>query len=148
MRVVFDTNIFVSALLSKRGAPNQLFQFWEQSKFELLVSQASIEELERVLYYSNLHARLNSSDEELSAFVNVFRERALWVIPQEQITVVEDDLSDNLYLEIAVAGSAQYVVSGDKHLLRIREYRGIQIVPPAEFLALLIPLEPDESADE
>ena len=57
--------------------------------------------------------------------------------PSEEIAVIASDLSDNRYLQCALAGEAQYIVSGDGHLLDLKEYRGIRILTPAEFVMLL-----------
>ena len=134
MRVVVDTNVFVSALLSPQGIPSQLFHYWGQHFFDLLVSEESMDELARVLQYPKIRKGLRSTDAELAEFVRLFREKGLLVTPQETIRAITADVSDNLYLEIAVAGDAQCIVSGDKHLLRLQEYRGIPILTPTEFL--------------
>ena len=134
MRVVVDTNVFVSALLSPQGVPSQLFVYWGQHFFDLLVSEESMDELARVLQYPKIRKGLRSTDAELAEFVRLFKEKGLLVTPQETIRAITADVSDNLYLEIAVAGDAQCIVSGDKHLLRLQEYRGIPILTPTEFL--------------
>ena len=59
------------------------------------------------------------------------------VVPTESLNVVQEDESDNRYLECAIEGKAQYIVSGDKHLLDVSEYKGINILTPAEFVTLL-----------
>jgi uncharacterized protein len=80
MRVVIDTNVFVSALLSPTGVPNQIFHYWELSYFDLLVSQESLDELERVLHYPKIGKRLHSTEEELADFVHIFQEKLLWLL--------------------------------------------------------------------
>lgn len=94
-------------------------------------------ELERVLQYPKVRKGLRSTDEELAEFVHLFQEEGLLVTPQETIHAITVDVSDNLYLEMAVAGDAHCIVSGDKHLLHLQEYQGIPIVTPAEFLGQL-----------
>jgi uncharacterized protein len=134
MRVVIDTNVFVSALLSPQGIPSKIFHCWESNYFDLLVSQESLDELARVLHYPKIHKRLHSTEEELAEFVRLFQEKATLVLRQETIHAISADVSDNLYLEIGLAGRADYIVSGDQHLLQIKEYRGIAIITPAKFL--------------
>ena len=124
MRVVIDTNVFVSALLSPQGIPAQIFHYWELNYFDLLVSQESLD--------------------ELAQFVRLFREKSILVTRQETIRAIAADVSDNLYLEIGLAGRAYYIVSGDQHLLQIKEYRGIPIITPTEFLDYIISLALDE----
>jgi putative PIN family toxin of toxin-antitoxin system len=138
MRIVLDTNVIVSALLSPQGIPNQIFHYWELLYFDLLVSEKSMGELARVLRYPKIRRRLNSSTEELAQFVLSLQEKSIWVTHQETVTAVMEDSSDNIYLEIAIAGRAHYVVSGDQHLLRLQGYQGVAIITPAEFLAHLL----------
>ncbi len=144
MRVVVDTNVFVSALLSPQGIPSQLFQYWELHYFDVLISEESMEELARVLQYPKVRKGLRSTDAELTEFVRLFKERGILVIPQETIRAIPADVSDNVYLEIAVAGDAHCIVSGDKHLLQLQEYRGILILTPTAFLDKLTALIADE----
>lgn len=144
MRVVVDTNVFVSALLSPQGIPSQIFAYWEQRFFDMLVSEESMDELARVLRYPKIRARYRVTDAELGETVRLFMEKGLLVTPQETIRAITVDTSDNLYLEIAVAGDADGIVSGDWHLLRLQEYRGIPILAPAEFLDYLMQLRSEE----
>jgi putative PIN family toxin of toxin-antitoxin system len=137
MRVVLDTNVIVSALLSPHGVPSQIFHYWELLYFDLLVSEKSLDELMRVMEYPKIRKRLRSTDEEQAQFVDFLREKALWVTHHEVIQAVQSDMSDNIYLEIALAGQARFLISGDQHLLRLKEFRGIHIIAPTEFLALL-----------
>ena len=144
MRVVVDTNVFVSALLSPQGIPSQLFQYWELHYFDVLISKESMAELARVLQYPKVRKGLRSTDAELAEFVRLFTERGVSITPQETIRAIPADVSDNVYLEIAVAGDAQCIVSGDKHLLQLQEYRGILILTPTAFLDKLTSLIADE----
>ncbi|MCC6167944.1 MAG: putative toxin-antitoxin system toxin component, PIN family [Caldilineaceae bacterium] len=140
MRVVFDTNVFVSALLAPQGIPSQLFQLWEVHLFDILVSEASLEELARVLRYPKIRKRLRVSDAELDDYVRLLRAKVVVVAPQERVEAVTDDASDNVYLEIALAGKADCVVTGDRHLLQLEQYQGILILTPADFLDYLTSL--------
>jgi len=137
MRAVIDTNVIISRFLSPNGTPAQIISLWEQGLFELIVTEAILAEYLRVLAYEHIQPRHRMSPEEISQVVADFRSFAGVVEPSEPITVIADDPSDNMFLEAAVAGSCDYVVSGDPHLLRLGEYRGIQILRPAAFLAIL-----------
>lgn len=144
MRVVVDTNVFISSLLSPQGIPSQLFQFWELHLFDILVSDKSLEELARVLRYPKIRKRLRVSDAVLDDYVRSFREKAIVVEPQERVQAVTDDALDNVYLEIALAGKAHCVVTGDRHLLQLQEYQGVLILTPTAFLDQLTSLLEDE----
>ena len=136
MRVVVDANVFVSALISSRGAPAQVLAAWLTGRFDVVISAAILHELQRVLAYEWLqkYARVRESSAE---FVELIAGQAIWIEPAETINLIEDDPTDNRYLECAVGGNAQYVVSGDEHLLRVEAYQGIRILSPQAFLTLL-----------
>ena len=144
MRVVIDANVYVSALISSRGAPARIVDRWLSGEFDVLISKPILDEIVRVTAYEKLqkYARLHENREE---FVKLLSEQAILVEPGETLTVVEVDEADyppdnreyNRYVECAVAGDAQYLVSGDPHLLDVGEYRGIRFVSPATFDALL-----------
>ena len=137
MRVVIDANIYVSALISPKGAPAALVvNRWLEGHFDVLVSQPIINEILRVTAYEKLqrYTRLRESRLE---FVTLLSEQAIWVEPNERLDVVSDDETDNRYIECAVSGGAQYIVSGDSHLLGVGEFRGIRLISPNDFIALM-----------
>ena len=72
--------------------------------------------------------------DELNDFAALILSKAEFVLPEESIHVVEADPSDNKFIEAAVAGQADYIVSGDNHLLDLKEYKGISIITPRAFL--------------
>jgi putative PIN family toxin of toxin-antitoxin system len=137
MRVVLDANIFISALISDKGNPAKIIQWWLEGEFELVVSPPIIDELLRVSGYERIqrkYARVRENRLELVALVS---EQANWVEPHEPLSVIAADESDNRYLECAITGGAQYIVTGDDHLLELGDYRGVAIILPAAFIALL-----------
>lgn len=104
--------------------------------FDLLVSQALLTEYEEVLRYPRLQQRHHMSDAEITDVIAQLAENAVVVFPRMVLDVVADDPDDNVVLECATEGGADIIVSGDKHLLNLREFNGIQILSPAEFLIL------------
>lgn len=137
MRVVIDTNVIISRFLSPHGTPASILACWEHGLFELIVTDAILAEYLRVLSYDRLRAHHGMTPDEIAQVVEGFRSFGALVEPPETITTIIDDPSDNRFLEAAVAGHSDYIVSGDPHLLRVGEYRGIQILQPAAFLAML-----------
>jgi putative PIN family toxin of toxin-antitoxin system len=137
MRIVLDANVLVSALISVKGTPARLLAYWQEGKFDVVVSPAMLQELERVLHYPRLQQQHHLPEEEIQRFLRFLRAQAIEVDPSEEIAIVERDPTDNRYLECALAGDAQYIVSGDGHLLGLKEYRGIRILTPMEFVTLL-----------
>ena len=138
MRVVLDTNVLISALITRKGTPGQLLEKMKSEEFFLVLSEQVFSELIRVLDYPHLRSRYRYTDEQKERFLHSLRSVAIWVNAPETLSVVAEDESDNRFVELAVAGQARYIVTGDqKHLLKLRHYQGIDIVSPVEFLALL-----------
>jgi putative PIN family toxin of toxin-antitoxin system len=137
MIVVLDTNVIVSALLSPAGPPAEIIERWRADEFEVATSPLLLSELERVLQYPRVRERYKRPEEMATGLLKRFGTAAAVVNPQVTLDVIEEDDADNRVLECAVAGGASYIVTGDAHLLRLKEYRGIAILTPAEFLTLL-----------
>ena len=140
MRIVLDTNIWVSGLLWK-GLPWRLLRLAEQKKVELCTAAPVLAELYEVLSYERLQPRLHQlalSPEELVACVldlaSVFEVSA-------GDPVVADDPDDDIFLHCAVTAGASYIVSGDRHLLQLEQYAGIPVVTARAFLSRHFPEE-------
>ena len=132
MRVVVDTNVAVSGLLWP-GPPNQILKWARQSIFDIVACEQTTDELRRVLQYKRFARRLSTLEtnaaEVFAYFVNlVFFVPTPELIPKE---IVEDPF-DNFFLALASHNNARLIISGDRHLLDLREYEHIQIVTPSE----------------
>lgn len=132
MRVVLDTNVLVSALLFT-GISSELLPLWQRNAIMVLLSRSILEEYLRVLSYPKFQLSeaeiKNLIEEELLPYVEV-------VNPRRRLRVVKRDPADNKFLECAITGKAQVIISGDKDLLSIGRYRSISIQSPAKFLAV------------
>jgi len=137
LKIVLDTNVFVSALINPRGKPAQILNYVFESKVRLFTSPSIIEELERVLSYPKLVKRHGLEKEELKKFVSDLLSILSLVEGKKAIEVIAEDPADNNYLSCALDAKADFIVSGDIHLLNLREYEGIQIITPAQFLEML-----------
>lgn len=137
MRVVLDTSVIVSAFLTPSGPRAQLLQGWQRQQYEPLVSEAILAEYQRALMYEEVATRHGMSAEEVAEVIEGLRSFAVVVEPTERLAVIREDPGDDKFLECAVTGGAEYVISGDPHLLRLQEYQGIQILSPREFLVVL-----------
>jgi putative PIN family toxin of toxin-antitoxin system len=137
MIVVLDTNVIISSLLSSKGAPAEIIKRWEADEFDVAISPPLIDELNRALTYPRVRKYLKASEEELEAFLKHLRTAAIVVEPQMTVDVIQQDPDDNRVLECALAGGASYIVSGNTHLLELKEYEHIVILNPVGFLATL-----------
>jgi len=130
VRVVLDTNVLVSALLFT-GTAAEILPLWQKGVITILLSRDVLEEYLRVLSYPKFQlaeAEIKALiEEELLPFVTVVK-------PKRRLSVVKRDPSDNKFLECALAGKAQVIVSGDKDLISIGHYRRVRIQTPAQFL--------------
>lgn len=137
MIVVLDTNLIVSALLSPQGAPARIIDLWEEGEFDVAESDPLLDELERVLGYERIKKYFRGTDFNRGIFIKHLRETAILVKPQMKLEVIADDPDDNRILECAVSSGSSYIISGDQHLLDLKEHQGIQILSPAGFVVLL-----------
>lgn len=128
MKVVFDTNVYVSALTLPKGAAAQALDRVVIAEHELFFSKPILDELLGVL------ARKFARDREELARVALFlSELAMILRPRRRLSVL-DDAADNRILECGVAGRVDAIVTGDKKMLKLASYAGIRIITIREFL--------------
>ena len=126
MRIVLDTNIIISGLLSKTGPPSQLLRLWLEGKFELATSKAQLEELGRAFDYKKIRSRI--SFEQASDLLNHIDALAL-VVDSLPIVDFSPDPDDNIILSTAIETKADFIVSGDKpDLLSLKKVKDIPII--------------------
>jgi putative PIN family toxin of toxin-antitoxin system len=131
MRVVLDTNIFVSMAFG--GQVGKISDAWKASKFTLIISDAILSEYLDVLQRPKLHLTAGT----IADLFGRIQRRAEFVTPTETVRAIEADSSDDKFLEAALEGKAIYVVSGDSHLLELKSFRGIEIITAHEFITRL-----------
>lgn len=128
MRVVIDTNVFVSSFFG--GKPRRIIDLWKEGKITLCLSGPIMDEYMAVLQRSGL------DQEDLRALVDFFSRgiNIVFTARTPTIRVVEDDPDDDKFIECAVALKAKVVITGDKALLAVREHRDVRITTPSRFL--------------
>lgn len=130
MKAVLDTNVLISSVIST-GVPHEVVVNGFEGEYELVVSVETLTELrETLLKYPE---RFQMDEEEVQQEVETIRYFAEFVDPEEDIHAVDDDPDDDKFLEAAVAGNVDYIVSGDGHLLDLDVFRAIPIVEPRTF---------------
>jgi hypothetical protein len=128
MRVILDTNVLLSALLSPRGAPAGLFAAWKRKLFTLVISDELLAELRLVLQRPFFRARLLESDAEL--FAASLRDLA-FCRSNPPPSAAAPDSKDSFLLALAAASEASFLVAGDKALLALKRHGATRIVTPA-----------------
>jgi uncharacterized protein len=131
-RVTPDTNILVSGLVFRRGKPHQLLRTALDGVVSMIVSQAIIDETTGVLA-----RKFGASIDDIAEAKAIIADAARTITPTVQLDVVKEDPPDNRILECAVTAGADYIITGDKDLLRLRRYDSINIITVSEFLELL-----------
>lgn len=121
MRVVIDTNILLSGLMLPNSIPGRIIQAWRENRFELVLSQFQLDEIGRVLAYPRIQKRLHWGQEEITQFLKQLFLRSIYLGEIAVVAEVPADANDNLILSAYLVGKAQYLVSGDKGLLDLRE---------------------------
>jgi len=138
MKVVFDTNIYVSFLLVSSPSPIlKLLEFWQQGKLEVFISPEILQELARVLSDKKLKRYLNLSQEDKNNYLRLITQEALVVKVNCRVDLIEKDPTDNKFLELAKTIKANFIISGDKHLLKLAEFQGTKIVSAREFVEMI-----------
>ena len=128
-KVVLDTNITISALFWE-GNPRKIYDLVRQGKLIMLLNDNMEKEFIRVLGYE----KFGLSPQEIIPFLRNLRTHARHVETKSEMDVVIADPTDNIFLECALDGGADFLISGDRHLLDIKVYKGIKIVRASEFL--------------
>ncbi len=138
LRAVLDANVLISALIQPKGASGRILtSLLERSSFELVVSPTILTEVRHSLSYPKVRKYIKTSDEDLDLWIASIELIAQPVDGNLRIHAVAADPDDNKYIEAAVEGLAQFVVTGDKHLPSLNSYENIRIVTPRAFVDLL-----------
>jgi hypothetical protein len=129
MRVVIDTNIFVSSFFG--GNPRKIIDLWKSEKITLCLSNAILDEYVDVLRGIGLKEE-DELEELLSLFSRGFN--IVFTTKTPKIKIIKNDPDDDKFIECAVALKAHTIITGDREVLTIKEYMGIRILTPQKFL--------------
>ena len=143
LRVVLDTNQFVSSVLIRHGLPAQVLDAWRRREFLLITSPFIIAEIRSTLNYPRIRRKYPLTDDDVERLVTLLEQDALVLPGKIDVTgAIPADPTDEIVLACALEGRADLIVSGDHHLLDMDEYQGIPIITAREFLEQLAGQEP------
>ena len=131
MKVVVDTNVFVSSFFG--GNPKKIIDLWKNEKITLCLSNAILDE------YINVLRRIGMKDGyELEELLSLFSRgfNILFTTKTPKIEIIKNDPGDDKFIECAVALKADAVITGDGEVLAVKEYMGIKILTPQQFLEI------------
>jgi len=133
-RVVFDVNVLVSSLITS-GKSKELWLRARANRFVLILSSEIISEFISVISRGKFTKYVEERDIEL--FLEALNRTARFTRIRSDFKVIREDPADDIILRTAYNGKADYIVSGDRHLLSLREFRGMRIVTAGEMLKLV-----------
>ncbi|MBI2009262.1 putative toxin-antitoxin system toxin component, PIN family [Candidatus Saccharibacteria bacterium] len=128
LRVVIDTNVWISALVFG-GNPGKILDLFVDRGIEAVISTEGLSELRRKIIQ-----KFPLYTPQLGLLEESLRQDAELVKLGAHTVKVSPDADDNKFIETALIGHCDYIISGDRHLLGLKSYQGIKIVKPAEFL--------------
>jgi putative PIN family toxin of toxin-antitoxin system len=133
IKLVIDTNIFISSFFNSKGNPKKIIDLWKTGQIILCISEKILEEYAEVLIRLGLE-----QEKELSEIIYLFGNSIdISCRPViSEIKIIAEDPEDNMFIECAIANDADYIISGDKHLLELGSYGNIKILSPVSFLQL------------
>ncbi|OIN94856.1 MAG: putative toxin-antitoxin system toxin component, PIN family [Deltaproteobacteria bacterium CG1_02_45_11] len=129
MRVILDTNVFISGIFFS-GPPSQILKAWANQSFQILLSQQILDEYQSVA--EDLSSKFQTID--ILPIIELVTIHGQFVDTQGFDMSVCEDPDDDKFLECAVAGKCKTIISGDKHLLRLSGYEGITVWSPRNFV--------------
>ena len=137
MKVVLDTNVWLSGVFWQ-GEAYKLINTLQKNKIEIVVAKEILLEIIKVLnrearFQRFMQNRMVSVEELLKTIVYIGR----LITPKIKLDIIKEDPPDNRILEVGVSAKADYIISYDNHLLKLKEYSGVRIVKPKEFLKVL-----------
>jgi putative PIN family toxin of toxin-antitoxin system len=131
MKVVLDTNVLISAI-AFGGKPRQILEAVFRGEIALFLSEYILDELKAVLE----RPKFGFPSEVILTILSELHTIGTFVTPSTRILEIQEDTDDNRIIECAVAARANYIISGDTHLLNLKQYQNVRIVSPDEYLAI------------
>jgi len=140
-RIVLDTNILISSLISRKSSPYLLYHGWRKKRFTLITSEEQLNELNQVLQYPKLRKFINQ--DEATIMISALCDFAVTVADLPDVNYSKDS-DDNLIIATAIAGKADLIVTGDKgDLLTLKTVENIAIVTASDAVSR-IGIEPTD----
>ena len=130
MKIILDTNVFISGIFWEGNYCSQILNKWKEGKFQLVSSPQIIKEFLEVLQ----SFKIPLDPELIEMWKNLIITNSIIVIPMKKIELIKDDPDDDKFIEAAICSKADFIISQDKHLLKLKEYHQTKILKPEEAL--------------
>jgi len=133
MKVTVDTNVLISATFWY-GDSNIIIKLIENKEIVLILSEEVIEEYANVLKYNEIQNKIKDKNLEMLHSLQKIISISTIIEPKNKLKIIKEDPDDNKILECAIEGKVDYIITQDNHLLKLKEFKGIKIITPKEFL--------------
>jgi len=131
--ITVDSNVLVSAATISSTPPSQILDAWREERIEMALSEPILNEVQDVLCRPYFVNKAGWTKEQVKTYVNELRMGALVVPGTTKVNICRDPM-DNMVLSCAIEAESEFVVSGDEDLLVLKEYKGIPIKTPRDFI--------------
>jgi len=118
----------------KKTLAREFSEIIEKEKVELYSSEEILKELAKVLTYPKIEKILKESGLSKKMVVELVSQKLKFIRPKTKIDLIKEDISDNKFLECALEANAKYIVSADRHLLKLKKFKNIEIITARKFL--------------
>ena len=131
MKVVIDTKVFVSSFLETAGAPRKILELWKRGEIEICLSDEIVTEYINVLFRIGL-----KGEEEIGELLELLNRKVniIFASTEKTLQLIGADPGDDKFVECAVVANADIIISTDKHLLDLKEYKHMKVLTPPEFI--------------
>lgn len=137
LKAVLDTNVIVSGTISSSGAPFEILEAWRNRKFILVTSPPVLKEIQRVFEYPKIKKSYSLDTKTIANILAVLHKYSLVTPGKLKMDEITTDPSDNMFLVCAKEAEADFVVTGDAHILNLRVFEDTRIVAPRQFLEFI-----------
>lgn len=129
MRIILDTNVFISGIFF-RGPPSQILKAWKNQNLQIVLSKQILDEYQVVADELSLqYPQIN-----ITPIIELVTIHGQFINTDGIDISICEDHDDDKFIECAIAGKCSIIVSGDKHLLKIKEYKSVKIIKPRDFI--------------
>lgn len=137
LKIVIDTNVFISATITEKGKPAQILKAWREKKLEVIISPEILKEIGQVIFRYKIKKISFWTEKERYQFIEDLARICILTPGSLELKQAVKHTQDHKFLVAATEGKADYIASGDYHLRNLGIYKGIEIVSVNEFLQIL-----------
>src|SRR5690242_5581938 len=134
MKVVLDANTFVSAYIIRKGTSGQIIL--HRALYTGVATEEILQEVNHSLHYERIRTKYQWSEQRVGTFLATIRKDFLILKAPPSVHIVKDDPDDDKYFACAKQAKAEYIISKDKHLTTIGEWKGVRVIQPRQFLEI------------